>query len=636
MKLLFKFSVLSMFIALIVSVGCTPKTGKQVAKAPEEPIILTAADSLLLEDKMVWGADSNKAQEQYSLYREYFKQDAYADALPYWRTFYAMAPRARKTPYLDGEKMYLALLDDQIEAAECKDGEVIDGNKTSSCNDHKGFVKWKYKDPAVAQAYLDTVFNLLDTREEHFGERGLIAAKKGQILSRYYKEEEKEILSYYDTAIEINAEDAPHYALYPSFVGKRKALAAKEIEGKDLMGYYDRLLEIVDFNIDKKEDADPEDLEEITAKADKYQAVKDKLEGWYAKKEEKRQEYIAEQKKHYEEQKAYYEKQVAEQEAAYQAQLAQRDSVLAVIDQYKKDSIARAEYFAELEKRAAQDEASKKAAEDYAKQMAQYDSQMDAWRQAKSAQEQAVKRQQQAVKTATQAATTASSAPAPSADIGGGGSSQYSSMDCGSLKSEYNSNKSDVATLKQIYSAMKRNSCPTFDVLKSIVDMDPSASRCRYVAQTYMKNKDYANASKYYEQSLQYENDQTKKAKVYYQLAKIERVGRNNFSKARNFAQKAAGMQAGWGDPYIFIGDMYMSSRGSCSDKFDGYSVYWVAADMYAKAAQIDPSVAGKARSKLSSAKRGFPDKEKVFFAGFQPGQRYKVGCWIGQSTKIR
>ena len=79
-------------------------------------------DAFLIDEKDKWGTDSIETVKNYSLYREFFKQGAYADALPYWRYVYKNAPSARKTPLMNGEQMYKKELDNQITAAVCNDG----------------------------------------------------------------------------------------------------------------------------------------------------------------------------------------------------------------------------------------------------------------------------------------------------------------------------------------------------------------------------------------------------------------------------------------------------------------------------------------------------------------------------------
>ncbi len=52
-----------------------------------------------------WGADSVKAMQELSVYKEFYKQDNYKDAFPHWMYVYKKAPGARKFTYVDGVKI---------------------------------------------------------------------------------------------------------------------------------------------------------------------------------------------------------------------------------------------------------------------------------------------------------------------------------------------------------------------------------------------------------------------------------------------------------------------------------------------------------------------------------------------------
>jgi len=130
------------------------KTAKTDTAAVKDPSVDTSEqDAFLIEDKDKWGTDSLETVKNYSLYREFFKQGAYDDAFPYWRYVYKNAPSARKTPLMNGVQMYKKVLDNQIEAAVCGDGNekpIEDRVKKSLCKRKAdgGFKEWKIKDPA--------------------------------------------------------------------------------------------------------------------------------------------------------------------------------------------------------------------------------------------------------------------------------------------------------------------------------------------------------------------------------------------------------------------------------------------------------------------------------------------------------
>jgi len=113
-----------------------------------------------------------------------------------------------------------------------------------------------------------------------------------------------------------------------------------------------------------------------------------------------------------------------------------------------------------------------------------------------------------------------------------------------------------------------------------------------------------------------------------------------SYSKARSLCNKAASLKPGWGEPYMLIGNMYASSGKRCSGGkgtgWDAQVVAWAAMDMWSKAKSVDPSVAGDANRQIGKYKKYLPTKGDIFQRGYKEGGTYKVGCWIGVTTKIR
>lgn len=57
-----------------------------------------------------YGINDQETKKNLSLYGEYYKQKAYADALPFWRYVFFNAPKASKNTYIRGAKMYKELI----------------------------------------------------------------------------------------------------------------------------------------------------------------------------------------------------------------------------------------------------------------------------------------------------------------------------------------------------------------------------------------------------------------------------------------------------------------------------------------------------------------------------------------------
>lgn len=168
----------------------------------------------------------------------------------------------------------------------------------------------------------------------------------------------------------------------------------------------------------------------------------------------------------------------------------------------------------------------------------------------------------------------------------------------------------------------------------------------------FKKAGDEENAKKYKEEAFDWyekslddpsaadcETTDEDKGALAYRIA-YRLFGKGSYSSARSMCYKAAKFKSGWGEPYMLIGNMYASSGKRCSGGagtgWDAQVVAWAAMDMWAKAKSIDPSVASKANSSIAKYKKYLPTKGDIFQRGLKEGGTYKIGCWIGATTKIR
>ncbi len=142
----------------------------------------------------------------------------------------------------------------------------------------------------------------------------------------------------------------------------------------------------------------------------------------------------------------------------------------------------------------------------------------------------------------------------------------------------------------------------------------------------------------YIEKAIPQMSDPNKQAKYTLLIAKVYYSHKKNFSKARQWANKAADMRSGWGDPYMLIGRMYASSGPLCGPGrgFDSQRVIWPAMDMWQKAKSVDPNTASEANKFINQYRQYLPTVEDIFQRGLKEGQTYKVPCWINRTTKVR
>lgn len=170
---------------LLVSIGCSPKVAQQVTtvsppveKKPTGPCG-TFKDS----------HDEETALNAHVIYRDFLKQENYAEALPYWRIAYRLAPAAdgqRNTHFADGIRFYEHFLS-------------------------------KADNEARQRALIDSIFLMYDHIEECYGEVGYVSGRKAFDLYYKYKDRasEDEIYRLFKRSMDADGKDAQFFILNP-------------------------------------------------------------------------------------------------------------------------------------------------------------------------------------------------------------------------------------------------------------------------------------------------------------------------------------------------------------------------------------------------------------------------------------
>lgn len=153
-----------------------------------------------------------------------------------------------------------------------------------------------------------------------------------------------------------------------------------------------------------------------------------------------------------------------------------------------------------------------------------------------------------------------------------------------------------------------------------------------------LRDGNYDESIRRYEEAIAETDDIERKASFTLRISKIYYVHKRKFSKAREYALKAAELRPNWGEPYLLIGRLYASSGPLCGPGtgFDSQRVVWAAIDMWNKAKSVDPAAAGEARKFINEYAQYMPNKEDIFIRNLKVGDTYKLPCWIQRNTKIR
>lgn len=217
--------------------------------------------------------------------------------------------------------------------------------------------------------------------------------------------------------------------------------------------------------------------------------------------------------------------------------------------------------------------------------------------------------------------------------------------DCDALVALYeplfDANQTDEEWLKKISRQLRKAGCTDSDLYVATSEaqyaINPDADAGHNLAVMFMRQEDFDKAKEYLEAAIEIGQESDELADMYYELAQINFSHFKEYRKARQLALKAIEARPNWGDPYILIGNIYITVRSDVfSDDFDQATVFWAAVDKFAQAKRVDPEMADKASDMIRQYSKYFPNNELVFFHTLKEGDKYTVGGWINETTTVR
>lgn len=167
-----------------------------------------------------WGSDSTKAIEALSLYREFFKQGNYKDAMKHWRYVFNNAPGAKERTYVDGVKLYRDLID-------------------------------KTEDETLKSAYTDTLLMIYDQRMKCFGVTGDVLGRKAAEMIILVPKKIEEYFNTFMEGVKMTGNETSSSILYYYIMAAIRAQSAGIITDSRLLEIYSQVLDILEFNINK-------------------------------------------------------------------------------------------------------------------------------------------------------------------------------------------------------------------------------------------------------------------------------------------------------------------------------------------------------------------------------------------------
>lgn len=215
--------------------------------------------------------------------------------------------------------------------------------------------------------------------------------------------------------------------------------------------------------------------------------------------------------------------------------------------------------------------------------------------------------------------------------------------DCESLQNIYadkvETNKDDAEYLKQVLTVMRNLKCTDAEVYEQAsfyaYQIEPTVEAAIGVGYRAYKKGDINEAIKFFNEALNLETDNSKKAEKAYISASIL-LGSKRYSEARNYALKALSFDASYGNAYLIIARAYASNPNWSDEDVLNKCTYFLVIDKLVKARSVDPSVAAEANQLINTYSKYTPSAQDLFMLGYKNGDKITIGGWIGEATTIR
>ena len=215
--------------------------------------------------------------------------------------------------------------------------------------------------------------------------------------------------------------------------------------------------------------------------------------------------------------------------------------------------------------------------------------------------------------------------------------------DCESLQNIYGpkveANQTDLAYLKKVIDIMKMMRCTDSDAYQQasfyVYKIEPSTEAATGCAYQAFKKGDIEGSVKFFDEAINLETDNVKKAEKAYAAASVL-ASAKKLSQARSYAQKAISFNENYGAPYILIANLYAMSPNWSDESALNKCTYFAVIDKLQRAKSVDPSVAEEANKLIGRYAAHTPQAKDLFMLGYKAGDRITIGGWIGETTTIR
>ncbi len=215
-------------------------------------------------------------------------------------------------------------------------------------------------------------------------------------------------------------------------------------------------------------------------------------------------------------------------------------------------------------------------------------------------------------------------------------------LTCDNLSSYYESNKeknvSNDYWLKSLTEKMFEKNCSAKDNFNKLTiqshKINATSKSSYYLAFSYLYKNDYEKAIQFFDESAEKETNLEEKAKIYYTIATTV-FGINNKSKCKEYLEKAIETDSKFGQPYVFLSELYKSSIQECTkNDFEKKAFNWIIINTYNKANIADPNLIRETEGLIAESLKNIPTKLEIKKAKMSDKQ-LTFDCWFRETILI-
>lgn len=210
--------------------------------------------------------------------------------------------------------------------------------------------------------------------------------------------------------------------------------------------------------------------------------------------------------------------------------------------------------------------------------------------------------------------------------------------DCEALERIYSAqveaNKTNLEYLNAVLAILNKFECDKSNIYYTAADYAYQINKTPQAAigkaSRLLKEDDVEGAIKYFDEAIELETDEAKKAKYSYIVAALM-FKQGKISQCRQYCRKSLQFNPSNGDAYLLQASCI--ARMATGDHLQKSYYYCLATDYCNRAKAVDPATAAKANRQAATYASYYYPKSEAFFAGIKAGQKVNVA---GETTTLR